>query len=82
VLAVTEHLAIPGLQTGIDFSDTGFAGDRTANGSGFRDPHPSSQNQVGHFLTATGLQYSPAVVSRQIPYFGTIRQMVGARVEC
>ncbi|MET8846299.1 hypothetical protein [Amycolatopsis sp. NPDC004625] len=78
VLAVTEHLVIPGLQTGIDFSDTGFAGDRTPHGPGFRDPHPSSQNQVGHFLTATGLQYSPAVVSREIPYFGTIRRMVAA----
>jgi len=78
VLSATEHLAIPGLQTGIDFSDTGFAGERTPNGPGFRDPHPSSQNQVGHFLTATGLQYSPAVVSREIPLFGSIRGMVQA----
>jgi hypothetical protein len=78
VLVATEHLAIPGLQTGIPFSDTGFAGDRTPGGPGFRDPHPSSQNQPGHFLTAAGLQVSPSVVSRPIPYFGTIRQMVQA----
>ncbi len=78
VLAATEHLVIPGLQTGIDFQDTGFAGDQEPGGQGFRDPHPSSRNQVGHFLTAVGLQFSPAVVSRQIPLFGTIRQMVNA----
>ncbi len=78
VLAATEHLLIPGLQTGIDFQDTGFAGDQEPGGQGFRDPHPSSRNQVGHFLTAVGLQFSPAVVSRQIPIFGTIRQMVQA----
>lgn len=78
VLAATEHLVIPGLQTGADFSDTGFAGDRAPNGAGFRDPHPSSQNQPGHFLTAAGLQFSPAVVSKRIPYFGTIREMVQA----
>lgn len=29
-------------------------------------------------MTAVGLQFSPAVVSRQIPIFGTIRQMVNA----
>jgi hypothetical protein len=78
VLSATEHVVVPGLQTGVSFSDTGLAGDRTPNGPGFRDPHPSSQNQPGHFLTAAGLQFSPAVVSRDIPLFGTIRQMVQA----
>lgn len=78
VLGVTESLVIPGLQTGEEFSDTGFRGDQEPGGAGFRDPHPSSRNQVGHFLTAVGLQFSPEVVSRHIPYFGTIRSMVEA----
>jgi len=78
ILGATEHLVIPGLQTGIDFADTGFAGQPTPGGPGFRDPHPSSRNQVGHFLTAVGLQISPGVVSRPIPVFGSIRSMVGA----
>ena len=78
VLGATAHLVIPGLQTGISFGDTGFAGDQNPGGAGFRDPHPSSRNQVGHFMTAVGLQYSPAVVSRAIPIFGSIRNMVGA----
>ena len=78
ILGATGHLVVPGLQTGIDFQDTGFAGNQEPNGPGFRDPHPSSRNQVGHFLTAVGLQFSPAVVSRPIPFFGTIRQMVQA----
>jgi hypothetical protein len=71
ILTATEHLMVPGLQTGIEFSDEGFAPE-------FRDPHPSSQNQVGHFLTAVGLQFSPGVVSEDIPLFGTIRDMVEA----
>jgi hypothetical protein len=78
ILKATEHLVIPGLQTGVSFSDTGFAGDRNPGGAGFRDPHPSSQNQVGHFLTAVGLQFSPGVISRSIPFFGSIRRMVNA----
>jgi hypothetical protein len=78
VLGATEHIAIPGLQTGIEFSDVGFAGDQNPGGAGFRDPHPSSRNQVGHFLTAVGLEFSPGVVSRPIPYFGSVRSMVGA----
>ncbi|MDJ0574107.1 MAG: DUF4157 domain-containing protein [Xenococcaceae cyanobacterium MO_234.B1] len=78
ILGATEHLIIPGLQTGIDFADTGFAGEQTPGGAGFRDPHASSRNQVGHFLTAVGLQFSPGVVSRSIPFFGTIRSMVQA----
>jgi hypothetical protein len=78
ILNSTEHLIVPGLQTGISFEDTGFAGDQTPGGAGFRDPHPSSRNQVGHFLTATGLQFAPNVVSRQIPIFGSIRHMINA----
>lgn len=78
ILDVTEHDVIPGLQTGIPFQDTGFRGDQRPGGEGFRDPHPSSRNQVGHFLTAVGLDLRPEVVSRSIPIFGSIRQMVGA----
>jgi len=78
ILSATEHLVIPGLQTGVSFGDTGFRGEPTPGGSGFRDPHPSSVNQVGHFLTAVGLQFQPGVVSRPIPLFGSIRDMVAA----
>jgi hypothetical protein len=78
ILDSTEHLVVPGLQTGVEFGDTGFAGDQTPGGPGFRDPHPSSRNQVGHFLTAVGLQFTPEVVSRSIPLFGKIRDMVHA----
>jgi hypothetical protein len=78
ILQSTAHPIVPGLQTGIDFGDTGFRGEPTPEGSGFRDPHPSSANQVGHFLTAVGLQTDPSVVSRPIPFFGTVRSMVGA----
>jgi hypothetical protein len=78
VLQATENLVVPGLQTGVGFSDTGLAGDQSPGGAGFRDPHPSSRNQPGHFLTAVGLQFSPGVVSTPIPFFGTIRQMVRA----
>lgn len=78
LLAATERRLIPGLQTAIFFGDSGFAGDRTHGGSGFRDPWPSSRNQVGHFLTAVGLQMIPTVVSRPIPILGSIRAIVGA----
>lgn len=77
VLSATAHRVVPGLQTGIEFSDSGFAGDRNAGGAGFRDPHASSRNQVGHFLTAVGLQFSPDVVSRQIPGIGLVRLALG-----
>jgi Domain of unknown function (DUF4157) len=62
ILNATENSFIPGLQTGIEFSDEGFKGDRSPGGAGFRDPHPSSRNQVGHFLTAVGLSFNPAKV--------------------
>jgi Domain of unknown function (DUF4157) len=78
ILSATQHLVIPGLQTGIDFKDTGFRGEPTPTGSGFRDPHPSSANQVGHFLTAVGLEISPEVVSKPLFGFGSVREMVDA----
>lgn len=77
VLGVTASLVVPGLQTGVEFSDTGFAGDQNPGGAGFRDPHPSSRNQVGHFLTAVGLQFSPDLVSRPIPGIGLVRATLG-----
>ncbi len=78
LLEATGRKSIPGLQTALPFSDTGFAGDRRLGGAGFRDPWPSSRNQPGHFLTAVGLRFAPALVSRPIPFLGTIRSMVGA----
>jgi hypothetical protein len=64
IFGVTEHLVIPGLQTGLAFGDTGFRGAPVPGGSGFRDPHPSSRNQPGHFLTAARLLLDPEVGSR------------------
>ncbi|MDM0109636.1 DUF4157 domain-containing protein [Variovorax sp. J22R24] len=81
VLGATQHLVIPGLQTGVEFSDTGFAGDQAPGGSGFRDPHPSSRNQPGHFLTAVGLEYSPATVSREIANWAFFCGAIGAPPE-
>jgi len=79
ILRATERSSIPGLQTRIIFSDTGFAGDqRVHGGKGFRDPWPSSRNQVGHFLTAVRLRFAPEIVSRPIPLLGSIRRIVGA----
>ena len=79
ILRATERNSIPGLQTRILFSDTGFAGDqRLHGGKGFRDPWPSSRNQVGHFLTAVRLQFAPEIVSQPIPLLGSIRRIVGA----
>ena len=63
ILAATERWMIKGLQTGLPFLDCGFRGDRERHGSGFRDPWPSSRNQVGHFLTAVGLAFRPAMIS-------------------
>jgi hypothetical protein len=66
ILDATESKIIPGLQTGIEFQDVGFRGDRNHGGKGFKDPHPSSRNQVGHFLTAVGLAFRPETVSRTL----------------
>jgi hypothetical protein len=66
LLAATERLGIRGLQTALPFGDSGFRGDRAPRGAGFRDPWPSSRNQVGHFLTAVGLAFRPAIVSDPI----------------
>ncbi len=60
ILTITKHLVIPGLKTGLPFGDTGMA-------KKFQDPWESSRNQVGHFLTAVGLEYEPEAVSRPIP---------------
>lgn len=56
ILDATESLIVPGLQTHIRFHDSGFRPE-------FKDPWPSSDNQVGHFLTAVGLSFNPAKVS-------------------
>ncbi|MGO4888906.1 hypothetical protein ACJ2A9_14215 [Anaerobacillus sp. MEB173] len=66
ILDATESKIVPGLQTGIEFQDVGFKGDRNHGGKGFKDPHPSSRNQVGHFLTAVGLAFRPEIVSRPV----------------
>ncbi len=77
ILAATERRTIRGLHTGLPFLDVGFRGDRARGGSGFRDPWPSSRNQVGHFLTAVGLAFRPAVVA--VPVFGVpLRTWLGA----
>jgi hypothetical protein len=57
ILEATEKTGVPGLQTGIKFSDSGFRDD-------FKDPWPDSANQVGHFLTAVGLSFNPAKVAQ------------------
>jgi hypothetical protein len=77
VLDATANPVVPGLQTGIAFGDTGFAGDQNPGGAGFRDPHASSRNQVGHFLTAVGLQVAPDLVSRPIPEIRLVRAALG-----
>ncbi len=78
ILGATQHVVIPRLQTGVNFKDTKFRGKRTPTGSGFRDPHPSSANQVGHFLTAVGLEFSPEFVSKPLFWFPSVREMVKA----
>lgn len=57
ILDATEFPFIPGLQLGIRFGDTGFRWQ-------FKDPWPSSADQVGHFLTAVGLSFNPGKVSQ------------------
>ena len=55
ILFLTKHPVISGLQTGIEFGDTGFREE-------YRDSNlwPSSSNQVGHFLTAVRLGFDPS----------------------
>src|SRR5262245_38721545 len=62
ILAATEHRLIPGLQTGSSFHARGFRAE-------FKDPWPSSDNQVGHVLTAVGLSFNPAKVEQS--FFGS-----------
>lgn len=62
ILDATEHNVIRGLQTGgsvQNWGDTGFRRE-------FQDPHPSSANQVGHFLTAVRLGFDPNSVTRSV----------------
>ena len=70
ILAATESNVVPGLQTGIRFHDRGFRVD-------FRDPWPSSDNQVGHFLTAVGLSFNPAKVEQAF-FARRLRDWLGA----
>jgi hypothetical protein len=70
ILEATESVIVPGLQTGITFADSGF---RTE----FKDPWPSSNNQVGHFLTAVGLSFNPGKVSESF-MLRTLRDWLGA----
>jgi len=48
-----QHFA--GIFTG--WSDLGFKAD-------FKDPHPHSRNQCGHFMTAVHLSFAPAILYR------------------
>jgi hypothetical protein len=59
IFQATEHWAIPGLQTGIEFGFSGFKKE-------FHDPWPSSSNQVGHFLTAVRLAMDSSVTDNLI----------------
>src|SRR5216683_347135 len=77
ILEATENMIIPALQTGMEFSDVGFRGDQTIGGSGFRDPWPTSRNQVGHFLTAVGLGFDSSSVTRRV-LTRSIRDWLGA----
>lgn len=70
ILKGTEKVGVPGLQTGVEFHDTGF-------NKRFKDPWPKSDNQVGHFLTAVGLSFNPGKVSES--FFGrSLRDWIGA----
>ena len=59
LLDATEHRVVPGLKTGgivSEWKDEGF-------GPLLCDPHPSSANQVGHFLTAVNFGLNPRFVA-------------------
>ncbi len=60
------------------FRDSGFYGTHSFSDDGFADPHPSSQNQVGHFLTAVGLGFDSSVPDRRIRGVATMRELLGA----
>jgi len=73
VLTATEHPLVTGARTGIEFSDVGFKEE-------YRDPHPESRNQVGHFLTAVGLGFDPGQVERGfsvMPKLGLLDETTG-----
>src|SRR5437660_360784 len=79
ILEATESRVVPGLQTGIEFHDNGFRGDRNPGGQGFKDPHLSSNNQVGHFLTAVGLSFNPTKLTERF-FFQSLRDWLGIPV--
>lgn len=56
ILKATKYFDSIPLHTALDFHDRGFKTD-------FKDPYPSSDNQVGHFLTAVSFSYNPAQIS-------------------
>ena len=82
ILIADAHPIVPGLEGAHPFSDVGFRGDHNPGGSGFRDPHSSSRDQIGHFLTGVGLGYDPSRVSRviQVMNIGEIGVPTGIRV--
>jgi hypothetical protein len=67
ILGATEHRLVPGLQTGADIGLTGFR-------DAYKDPWPSSRDQVGHFLTAVRLAFAPGVVRNPL-----LRLLAGIR---
>lgn len=78
ILEATQHGNIAAAHTGVEAGDEGFRGDREKNGKGFKDPHFNSRNQVGHFLTAVGLAYSPRRLEKKIaPTDLTLRSLLG-----
>jgi hypothetical protein len=77
VLAPLENST--GARFALTFSDVGFYGDRGPRGVGFRDPHPSSRNQVGHFLTAVALSFDPTIM-RQTVLSVALRRLLSAPV--
>lgn len=56
VLEETKYFSFFPLHTVLEFHDKGFKKD-------FKDPYPSSDNQVGHFLTAVSFSYKPSQIS-------------------
>lgn len=56
ILSSTKYFKFFPLHTALEFHDKGFKAD-------FKDPYPSSDNQVGHFLTAVSFSYNPYQIS-------------------
>ncbi len=77
ILSATQTWMKPGVNNGIAMSDVGFAGDQGLHGAGFRDPHPSSRNQVGHFLTGVRLAWDPKMLEDTVAGL-SLRSILGA----